>query len=207
MRTKISTIITAALAVLLGLFCFAGTALAADAVATQTDTSWLDMLRPVYDAFHAGHYLAAGALVVVLLVSLVKKYAGSGKFGAFVGGKIGSTLAVLVASFAGTIAAATASGDWNTGMLSSAGLVAIAAAGGYTVLKDLIVDPLVASNWYKTKAPSWLKGGMQLVLWIFDKPAAAAQVVATAEKAGADAVAAKPSAGVADSLGKPTEIK
>lgn len=205
--TKISLLTTGALAVLLFLVAFAGTALAADAVATQTDASWLDMLRPVYDAFRGGHYVASGALAVVLLVALLKRYGGSGKFGSFVSGKIGSTLTVLVASFAGSIAAATASNAWQWSMLETAGTVAAAAAGGYTILKDLIVDPLIASNWYTNKAPAWLKAGMGLVLWIFDKPAATAATIATAEKAGADAVAAKPSQGVADSLGKPTEIK
>lgn len=188
------------------MLAFSATAFAATAVA-PTDSSWTDLLQPVWDAFRAGHYAAAGASAVVLAVALAKKYL-PGKAGGFLNGKIGSSIAVLVGSFAGSVAVATSDGTglgWN--VVKAAGAVSIAAAGGYTLIKDLLIDPLTSSAWYANKAPAWLKACMGVVLFVFSsKNPDAPAMEKAASDAGKAAVAANPPTGAAGVAGKPTDL-
>lgn len=81
-----------------------------------------------------------------------------------------------------------------TGSLALAAVkVALTAAGGYSLIKHLAIDPLLASTWYATKAPSWLKLIVSVVAYVFTRPSATAK----AEAAGAAAVKAKPATGAA----------
>jgi hypothetical protein len=77
--------------------------------------------------------------------------------------------------------------------------VALPAAGGYSLIRTLLVEPLVASAWYRERAPRWLRGIVDLVLWIFAPPAPAAR----AEAAGDAAVAQDPPAGAGKIAGEP----
>jgi len=187
------------------LVSFTATAFAAGA-ATGDDGSILDLLRPVYDAFRDGHYVAAGALAVVLLVALIKRYA-PGKIGDFVHSDAGGAATTLMISFAGTIAAATGAGQpWTWSILWISGGIAFAAAGGYAVMKKLVIEPMLASSWYQDKVPSWAKAMLAVVLWVFDSRAGADQAIAKAEKDGADAVAANPGTGADAVAGKPEKF-
>lgn len=187
------------------LVSFTATAFAAGA-ATGDEGSLLELLRPVYDAFRAGHHIAAGALALIFVVAVLKRYA-PGKLGKFVHSDVGGVLSALLISFAGAIAAATGAGQpWSWSILWTAGGIAFAAAGGYAMIKKLLVEPLLASSWWKNKAPAWLKACAQVVLWIFDKPAAAAEEISKAEKAGQDAVDASPSSGAEGIAGKPEKF-
>lgn len=186
----------------LGLASFGATAYAADSVA-GTESSLLDLLKPVYDAFRGGNYVAGAALAVVFSVAALRRYA-PGRIAKFMRSDFGATLSTFLVAGAGSIAAASPDGSWSLGMFKTAGGIAVAAAGGYTVIKKLLVDRLVASKWYQDKAPSWLKMGLRVVLWVFDKPAATADTIAAAEQAGKDAVVAAPSNG-ADGVVGPAE--
>jgi hypothetical protein len=186
----------------LGLASFGATAYAADSVA-GSETSILDLLKPVYEAFRGGNYIAGAALAVVLTVAMLRRYA-PGRIGKFMNSDVGGTLSAFLVAGAGSVAAASPDASWSWSILKTAGSIAVAAAGGYTVIKKLLVDRLTASNWYNTKAPAWLKMALRVVLWVFDKPAANADVIAAAEQAGKDAVVAKPSAG-ADGVVGPAE--
>ncbi len=187
---------------MIGLASFGATAYAADSVA-GAEASILDLLKPVYDAFRSGNYVSAGALAVILVVALLRRYA-PGRIGKVMRSNFGGALSTFLVAGAGSLAASAANGIWNWQMLSTAGGIAVTAVGGYTVIKKLVVDQLLASTWYNTKAPAWLKAALRVVLWIFDKPTADADTIAAAEKAGKDAVAAKPSAG-ADGVVGPSE--
>lgn len=188
-------------------FTATGLALAAGAAVSTTagDGSAFDLLRPVYDAFTTGHYAYAGMLALVLVVALLKRYAPA-KYGIsdFVHGDVGGSLLTLFASFGGAMATSLAGGvGVSFDMAKTATLIAVGAAGGYAMIKKLIVEPLRTSVWYQTKAPAWLKAALQVVFWVFDKP----DPVAAAEDAGQKAVEAKPGAGNAQIVDKPTEIK
>lgn len=186
------------------LFSFTGVALAAGAAAPD-DGSLLDLLRPVYDAFAGGHYPYAGMLALVLAVALLKRYAPA-KFGIsdFVHGDVGGTLTTLLGSFAAAMAASLAGGAGVTlAMAKTASLIAVGAAGGYTMIKKLIVEPLRNSDWYKSRAPEWLKSIMQVAMWIFDKPSP----VAAAEDAGQKAVDASPPTGTIGVVGQPKDVE
>jgi hypothetical protein len=80
---------------LVGVVSFAATAHAADTMTSSTDSSLLELLKPVYDAFAGGHYAFAVPSLVIAAVALLKRYAGSGKFGAFVHGNAGGSLLAL----------------------------------------------------------------------------------------------------------------
>lgn len=186
------------------LFSFTGVALAAG-TASPDDGNLLDLLRPVYDAFASGHKLYAGMLALVVAVAAMKRYAPT-KYGIsdFVHGDVGGTLLTLVGSFSGALATSLGGGAGITwSMAEAATLIAVGAAGGYAMVKKLLVEPLRNSNWYKTKASAWLKTGLGVAFWIFDKPSP----VAAAEDAGQKAVDAKPATGAEGVVGKPTDVE
>jgi len=186
---------------LIALVAFTATAFAAGA-ATGDSSSLIDLLRPVWEAFAGGHYVAAGSLAVVFVVAAARRYA-PGKVGAWLHTDAGGAASTFLISFAGALAAATAgSAPFAFGMLGTAAMIAFVAAGGYTMIKKLIVDPLVGSDWWKSKAPAWLKAIAAAVLWIFDKR----DPVAEAEKEGDDAVASNPSTGADGTAGKPEQF-
>lgn len=194
MSKTVSNIVQFTAVAALGLASFGATAYAAS-TATAAEESLLDMLKPVYDAFRGGHYIGAGALTVIFAVALLKRYA-PGRLRKFVYSDLGGTLSAFLVAAAGSVAASSPDASWSWSILSTAFTLGLAGAGGYTVIKKVLVDRLLASTWYNTKAPSWIKMGLRVVLWVFAKPASEAAVLAAAEKAGQDAVAAEPSRGV-----------
>lgn len=194
---------------------FTATALAANALAAHAvaagaavsvdQASWLDLLRPVIDAFQGGHRIAAVALAVVAALALLKRYGGllSPKLEAFVHGDIGGTATVFGMAFAGAIATETAgTSPWSWSMSWTALGIGAVAIGGYSVLRKLVVDRLMASKWYAT-APGWVKTILSLLTVLGAKP----DPVGEAAKAGDAAVAAAPAPGVAGIVGAPTVIK
>lgn len=186
--------------VLVFMAVFTATALAADAAAAATgEAGMLDMLRPVYDAFTSGQYLYAGMLALVLTVALVKRYAGPHV--PFLQGDIGGSLLTLVASFAGALATSLAGGvGVSFAMVKTATMIAVGAAGGYSLIKRLIIDPILRP--LAAKAPAWTQPLFGLVFFIFDRPSP----VAVAEAAGDAAVKANPPTGT-EAVSKPTEIE
>jgi len=183
------------------LLSFVSTAFAAGAAAPD-DNGIGELARPVYDAIMSGHYLAATALALALAIALAKRYA-PGKLGTFLHSDPGGALAALGMAFFGAVATATAGGvGWGAfswAMLGTAAKLAALAAGGYALIKKLVIEPFKASSWYQTKAPMWLKSALQFVLWMFDKPNAGVE----ATKAGDEAVAANPAGGTEAVVGKP----
>lgn len=169
---------------------------AAQAAAPDNGTI-LDLLKPVFDQVMAGHYVAAAAFALVLSVGLLRRYA-PGRAGAFMHTDLGGAFTTLVMSVGGALATATVAGAvWHWGMLWAAFMVGLTAMGGYTAIKKLVL-PLLA------KAPAWMQPIFQVLTWIFDKRFQ--DPVKEAEKAGDAAVAANPSGGADDVVGKPTEL-
>lgn len=170
------------------LLSFGGMALAQGATLPE-DSSVLDIFRPLWEAATGGHWWLAASLSLVVGVTLVKKY-HPGKLGQWASTDVGGSSLVLIGSFGGALAAALAgSSSMSTGLAFNALKVAIGAAGGYTLLKKLLIDPVLRP--LAEKAPAWLKPVLAVVLWAFDKP----DPIAEAEKAGADAVKNNPGPG------------
>lgn len=184
------------------LVVFGATGFAADVATPAGDnTSLLDLLKPVVEAFSGGHYAYAAALGTIVIVALIKRYAGD-KYKWFHSDAGGTALALLGAMGAAMAASLGAPGASVTlGMLKSALLVGVGAAGGFAVIKALIIEPLIKP--LEAKAPAWSRPIFDLILWIFDKPDAVKQ----AEAAGAAATAAAPAQGTAAVAGTPTEVK
>lgn len=181
------------------LIAFSATAFAAGAIVPE-DGSILDLLKPVYEAFATGDYLYAGAVTVVVAVALAKRYAAPHV--SFLQSKPGQALMVLIGSFAGAVAAAVAGpAGFSWAIAKTASMIAIGAAGGYTLVKELVIDPLLRP--LAAKAPAWMQPLFALVFWIFDRPSP----VAKAEAAGQAAVVAKPAEGVEGVLGKPRDVE
>lgn len=194
-------ITTALLFAVVAYFSFIGVALAAGAVVPQ-DGSILDLAKPVYEAILGGQWWLGAMLGIVLLTTAAKRYL-PGKLGTWVNGDYGQPLTVLLLSFGGAGAAALLAagpGAVVTGTLLWAALkVAVGAAGGYSLLKQLLA-PVIQK--FAAKAPAWMQPLFSVVLWVFSKPSA----VAVAEKAGDDAVAAKPAEGAGAILGEPKDF-
>lgn len=187
----------------LGILAFGGTAFAATTVIGD-DTSFLDLARPVYEAFANHQYSLMAMLLVVLVTALVKRYLGD-KI-AFLHSDAGGAITALVMSFATAMAAGlvTPGATITFSLLKTAVLVGVGAAGAYALLKNLLVDPFLKP--LANKVPAWLKPLFDLALFAFDHGDSDAAVTkATAD--GAAAVAAAPAEGVAGVVGTPTELK
>lgn len=194
------TIQVFSLAILAFLATFTATAVAA--AATLPADVGFDMLKPVYDAFVHGQKLYAGMLALVVAVGLLKRYAPSGKIRDFVQGDTGGSLLTLVASFAGAMATSLGGGvavSWE--MVKTATSIAVGAAGGYTLFKRLVVDPILRP--LASKAPTWTQPIFALVFWMFDKPSPVAQ----AEAAGDAAVSAAKPNGVSSVVGNVKDVE
>lgn len=165
------------------------------------DASILDLLRPVYDAFHGGHYAYGAALGVIALVALVKSYLGDRI--KWLHTDAGGSLLALLMSSATAVATGLAAPDAHVtfALLKSALLVGIGAAGGYAMIKNLIVEPLLPH------LPAWLRSVLTPILWIFDSSGKPSDVkIAEAVAAGNAAVEAKPPTGIAGVVGAPTDV-
>ncbi len=182
---------TAVLFTVIAYFSFVGVALAQNAV-VPADGSILDLLRPIYDAIVGGQWWIAAMFTLVLATTAAKRYL-PGKLGLWVNGEYGQPLTVLVLSFAGAgLTALLAAGPGAVMSLSLAWLalkVAVGAAGGYTMLKQLVA-PLLAK--LAAIAPAWTQPIFAMLLWAFSKPSA----IESAEAAGDAAVVANPAPGV-----------
>lgn len=191
-----------------GIVSFAGMSLAHAAVTgapPDDSTPLLALLRPIYDAFHAGHSVAAGALALIAAVALLRRYAdkipGVGPaVSAFLHTDLGGALSTFVLAAAGAVAAAD---SVSVATLKLAGGLGIGAIGGYTALRKLVVDRIMASKWY-AGAPSWAKALLSVLTFLGSKPGDTAK--AEASKAGDASVAANPAPGAAGVVGEPEKF-
>lgn len=186
---------------------FAGTAFAANAVSPD-DGTLLDLARPIFDAIMNGQAWLAAALAVVFATAATRKYLPDAYGGRFIRGDVGGVLTAFSISFGGALATALAAGSSMSGQLALTGLkVALAAAGGYSVLHKL-ASAMIATKWYQSKAPAWLKTIVAFALGMLGSSAAArAKAIDKSKAAGSAAVAAKPAQGVAGVVGKAREVE
>lgn len=200
---KILTPITIALGflgvVLLGFNVSAQAAATVD----PTDGNPLDLARPIFDEVMKGNYTAAVVLALILAVALVKRYA-PGKAGEFVHSDMGGSLTTMVMAMLGAIATATMGGAaFSWGMLTTAAAIGVAAMGGYTAIKRLIIEPLIRP--LAAKAPAWAQPLFGLVLWIFDRRFQG-DAVKAAEASGNAAVVANPAGGASTIVGEAKDL-
>ncbi len=179
-----------ALLILILLGAFTGTALAADAVAAS-DPSMSETARMVFDAMMHSQWWAAGAYGVILACALTRRYALPSSWKEGVKGDIVGTAAAFVMAFAGAIGTvAAAPGATMTGAVALTALkIGGLAIGGYTVVHKVV-------GWFAAwdKTPAWLLAVLKVVALLVGSNAAA-----KATAAGAVAVAASPSTGMAGS--------
>ncbi len=186
------------------LVSFTASAFAADQ-ALPSDANAQDLLNPLWQAFAHGDYLFAGCIAVMVAVGLIKRYGANWEWAHT---DAGSASLVLASSFAATIGAHLGNHEApSLTMAWSAFKIAAGAAGGYTLIKHLLVEPLMKR--FGNKLPKWASPLLSVVMWLFERKAKSdgGKGVADAEKAGQDAVDAKPSQGVEGVLGKPVEVQ
>ncbi len=165
------------------------------------DAPIMELAKPVWEAITQERWWLAASLALVLAVAAFKRYA-PGRAKEFANSDAGGALLVLLGSFgaglaSGLMAVGTNAISWV--LVYAAVKVAIVAAGGYSLVKKLIIEPLIKPNMHRF--PPWLQSTLTMVMWIFERPA-----VEAAEKAGDVAVAADPAGGVADVVGEPKEL-
>lgn len=185
---------TIASIILLVLFAFTGTALAAD-VAADPNTS--EVLRQIFDAVVHGQWWIAACAAVVGLCGLARKYMPeawkAGTKGDMVG--VATAFAISVAGAVGTTLAAPGA-VMSLAVLGAAAKIGVFAIGGWNVLHKVI-------GWLMgwSKLPAWAKTILGLVASIIGSSA-----VKKAEEASAAAVAANPAPGM-NAGGKPREVE
>ncbi len=183
---------------------FTATAFAAGAVeaAVPPDADLSSLGRPLYDAIVHGQYWMAAALALVFAVALFKRYAPAGRGRAFANSDAGGGLLVLLGSFGGAAATLLLGGPMTWDLVIAAAKVATSAAGGFVLIKNILIAPLMKSDWYKNRAPLWLKALISMSTWVFAKQ----NSVAAAEDAGVKALEDKPAPGNDGVVGKPDEF-
>lgn len=176
--------------IIAGVSLLSFTATAATAAAVDPNDGLLEILKSAYSAITSGHYAYAAAVSLIFACAVAKRYGA--KYIPALNSDIGGTLLVLFGSLGGALATSLVDSSVNLswGLMSRALSVALAAAGGYSMLKRLVVVPLLKP--LMAKLPVWAQPILQMVLWVFDKPDA----LATAKQAGDAAVAAKPAPGI-----------
>jgi hypothetical protein len=189
------------LSVLALMLAFTATAFAAG-TATGDEQSLLDLAKPVIDAVITGNPGLAAALALVFVAAAARRYGG--KRIAFLNTDAGGALIVLVGAFGGAAATALTGGaTWSLALAWMAFKMAAATAGGYSLIKRLLVDPFLRP-YVIAKMPQWLRVPVELGLaWLFSKPDPIAEAVA----AGKRAVAENPSKGLEGSVGEIEELK
>lgn len=190
--------------IFLGLLGFTVTAHAAGAVLGD-DTPMIDLVKAVLQAFTQHEWSLSAPLVVILLVAVAKRYFGDKV--KFLHTDLGGSLTALLMATASTLVAALGtSGTSITAVLLWHALrTGITAAGGYAVLKNVLVDPILKP--IADRAPAWLRPILGVLLFAFDHGAdAIPPAILVADKAGADAVAATAGTGVGGVVGKPGDL-
>lgn len=193
--------------VLVFLISFAGVASATAMVDGGSGGSGIEELvglgRPVLDAVLSGHPGLAAALALVFLAAVARRYAA--KRFRFFATDAGGAVIVLVGAFGGAAASLITGGaTWGLALVWKALTVAFGAAGGYSIVKRLLVEPVLRPLFNKIAAKyPWLGPVFDVALWFFAKP----DPIAKAEAAGQAAVEAKPSTGAAGVVGTATEVE
>lgn len=176
----------------------------ASQAAAPDDGTLLDLARPIFDQIMKGDYIPAAAAALIFCVALLKRYA-PGRYGEFVHSDVGGSLTTLAMSFGGALFTATV-GDapWTWAMLWTSSQVAFYAAGGYVLLKKLLVEPVLKP--LAARAPSWAQPLFAMVMWIFDKKVSEGEVLVAAKNAGDAAVKANPGAGASTIVGDAKDL-
>lgn len=183
-----------ALAILIFLGAFAGTAFAAD-VASDPNTS--EVLRQIFDAVVHGQWWIAASAAVIGLCGLARKYMPeswkTGAKGDVVG--IATTFGIAAAGAVATTLAAPGV-TMSFAVIATAAKVGALAIGGWNILHKIIGW---LTGW--SKLPAWAKSILGLVASLIGSSA-----VKKAEEAGDKAVAANPPPGMSAG-GTPREVE
>lgn len=174
---------------------FIATAAATGAVSPET-SHVLDLARSVFDAVMGGNYWYAAALALVLAVAAGSKYGG--KYWKFLASGSGKAALVIVGSFGGAMVTALAATTAPSAAMAWVALkVALGAAGGYSLVKSLVLPLLqkAAARW------PWLKFLAKPLEWITGRDPAE-----EARAAGDAAVADNPPTGIAGVVGEPKDL-
>lgn len=175
--------------------CFLG---AFAGVAFAEPEALIDLAKPVLSAILSGQYAYAAALALVLAVAAARRYGGA-RF-PFLRSDAGGASLALVGGIGGALVNSLAAGGGvSLALLWSALLVAVGAAGGYSLIKRLIVTPILEP--LAARAPAPIRAVLGVILWAFRSNAAA-----DATAAGNAAVVASPSSGVAGIVGEPRDF-
>lgn len=167
--------------------------------ATQNTDNLFEMARVVYKAVMSGDYVLAAALALVLLVAVATRYLSP--YWPFLTTEAGKMALVVAGSFGGAVATAKAAGaPVSAGLLWTALGVAVTAAGGYKMVRVLLVP---AIEKLRDKTPTWIRWLPDLVLWVFARDTKA---IEKAAKAGEDAVKKNPPTGTSGVIGAPRDV-
>lgn len=149
---------------------------------------FLELLKPIFSAFGDGQYAYASALSLVALVAAAKTLLVP-RF-KFLQRPESNSVLVLLGSFGMALASPLGTGDpLSWALVWAAMKIAAAAAGGFALVKKLLVVPVLMP--LRNKAPGWLKPVLSLVIWVFEN-----DPLSKAKDAGDKAVKEKPSTGI-----------
>lgn len=174
------------------------------ALTTAAISPDIDVLSPIWDALRTGRPALAAALMLVAVAAMVRKY-GSTRV-PWLNSELGSAATVLVGSFGAAAASAMTGGSEPSWSLAWQALViAIGASGGYSLVKQLLVDPVLRP--LSLRAPKWLQPVFSVLFWPFDHPTAQLPDIAGSVRAGESALRDTPPEGIRRITGEPRDLE
>jgi hypothetical protein len=188
--------------IVLTVLLFPSLALAAE----PAPPDYLDLLRPIWEAISAGNWWMAGAAIIVVAGVLLSRF-GQQLSSWFATGA-GKAVIVLVTSFGTALYASLQAGAVGSlELLWAATRLAVEAAGIYSLIKALVLEPLL--RW--TTAPAPIRWFTKALAWVYDRivppqqPAPAPLPPATARTVAASEVLVR-GAGEPTPLARASEV-
>lgn len=136
------------------------------AVAAASEDPLFELTRLLWAAISDGDGVSIVVAVLVMLSALLARFGVRLTY--WFGTSAGRALITLFVTFSSGLSSALAAGTeitWD--VIRSVSIFAATTAGGYSLIKALIVEPL--TPWMRDSAPEWLRVGWRGLTWVYDR--------------------------------------
>lgn len=135
-------------------------------VAAANQDPLVELVRLLWVAITGGEFISIVVALLVIISSLLARFGVH--LSKWFGTGAGRAVITLLVAFSGGLSSALAVGTPITwGVLRTVIVFALTAAGGYSLIKALIVEPL--TPWMRDRAPEWLRLIWRGLTWVYDR--------------------------------------
>jgi len=136
------------------------------AVAAASEDPLFELARLLWVAVSGGEFVSIAVAILVMLSALLARFGV--RLTRWFGTSGGRAVITLLVTFFGGLSAALAAGTEVTwAVLRTVFVFAATTAGGYSLIKALVIEPL--TPWMRDRAPDWLHLIWRGVSWVYDR--------------------------------------